>query len=55
MKIIEMRDFKSEEHIDIITSAFQFELNANETLYVEQFRRGAMLGTKKCIDRSATP
>ena len=40
MKTNEIRSFKNEEHIDIITSAFQFELNANETLYVSRFRLG---------------
>jgi len=38
----EIRKFKNPEHLETLISAFHFDLASNETLYVENFRRGAL-------------
>ena len=39
---VEIRKFKNPEHLETLISAFHFDLAPNETLYVENFRRGML-------------
>ena len=39
---IEIREFKKQEHLERLISAFHLDLAPNETFYVERYRRGVM-------------